>query len=43
VPSEIELIVRLKPIAESGDEFGLIVTLEAGSGHDVEHSIGAVS
>ncbi len=43
VPPEIELIVGLVPIAERGDQFRLIVALEAGSGHDIEDPISAVS
>src|ERR1700735_3294174 len=41
--SEVELVIRLLPIAESEDEFRLIVALEAAAGHDVEDSIRAVS
>src|ERR1700733_12894938 len=41
--AEIELIVRLIPIAKAGDEFGFVVPLETTSRHDVENSIGAVS
>src|SRR6202044_3600068 len=43
VPSEIELIVGLVPIAETGDKLRLIVALEAGAGHDIEDSVRAVS
>ena len=38
MPAEIDLIVRLIPIAETGDEFGLIVPLEAAARDDVENS-----
>ena len=43
VPAEVDLIVRLKPVAETGDEFRFIIPLEAGAGDDIKDSVSPVS
>ena len=41
--AEVDLIVRLIPVSETGDKLRLIISLETASRHDVEDSVRAVS
>src|SRR5271168_1065479 len=43
MPAEIQLIVGLEPVAETGNQFTLIVPLEPAAGDDIEDSVRAVS
>src|SRR5208337_3174816 len=43
VAAEAEGVVGLVEVAGGHDQFGLVVALETGAGHDVEDAIGAVA
>src|SRR5579864_922341 len=43
VAAKVEFVVGLIKIAEAGDEFGLIVALEAGTGNNVEDAVRSIS
>ncbi len=43
VAAEAEGVVGLVEVAGAEDEFGLVVALETGAGHDVEDAVGAVA